>query len=86
MEQTITFFWNVSDFLQTRGGSAGVFALEAESEEDLMALVKKTETTDMNAALWMVLLLRLTSVSKDKRSEVRNGNYTPFDRINMRIS
>jgi len=39
-----------------------------------MALVRRTDISDLNAALWMVLLLRLTSVSKDKRSEVRNGN------------
>lgn len=37
--------------------------------------MKQTDIVDLNAALWMFLLLRLTSVSKDKRSEVRNGMY-----------
>lgn len=44
-----------------------------------MAIVRKTDISDLNAALWMVLLLRLTSVSKDKRSEVRNGILTVID-------
>ena len=73
--QTITFFWNVSDFLQTRGGSTGGFDIDAESGEELLNLVKRADAADLNAALWMFLLLRLTSVSKDKRSEVRNGMY-----------
>ena len=75
--QTITFFWNVSDFLQVRGGSTGAFASEAQNEEELLSLVKRVDTSDLNAALWMFLLLRLTSVSKDKRAEVRNGNFYP---------
>ncbi|KAF8458986.1 hypothetical protein BGX38DRAFT_1150957 [Terfezia claveryi] len=78
---TITFFWNVSDFLQTRGGPTGAFASEVKSEEELTALVRRTDISDLNAALWMVLLLRLTSVSKDKRSEVRNGSIQTLFRI-----
>ncbi|KAI5808843.1 hypothetical protein DFH27DRAFT_509927 [Peziza echinospora] len=78
---TITFFWNVSDFLQTRGGSSGAFTLDSTNEEELMALVRRGDVTDINAALWMVLLLRLTAVSKDRRSEVRNGSIQTLFRI-----
>ena len=73
--------------MQTRGGPTGAFASEADSEEELMALVRRTDISDLNAALWMVLLLRLTSVSNDKRSEVRNGNaareMTPMNPTNI---
>lgn len=73
--------------MQTRGGPTGAFASEAGSEEELMALMRRTDISDLNAALWMVLLLRLTSVSKDKRSEVRNGNatkeMTPMNHTNI---
>ena len=64
--------------MQTRGGSAGAFTLDSTNEEELMALVRRGDVTDINAALWMVLLLRLTAVSKDRRSEVRNGWYFEF--------
>ncbi|KAF8475693.1 hypothetical protein BDZ91DRAFT_673608 [Kalaharituber pfeilii] len=78
---TITFFWNVSDFLQTRGGLPGAFSLEAESEEELLSLVRRTDVADLSAGLWMFLLLRLTSVSRDRRSEVRNGSIQTLFRI-----
>lgn len=35
---------------------------------------------DSHPALWMLLLLRLTGVSKDQRAEVRNGECLRFDR------
>lgn len=35
-------------------------------------MVERTDL-DPHPALWMLLLLRLTGVSKDQRAEVRNG-------------
>jgi hypothetical protein len=73
--QTITFFWNVSDFLQTKGEGAfdaGLVTSKAESERGLLDIVERTDV-DSRPALWMLLLLRLTGVSKDRRAEVRNG-------------
>ena len=46
-----------------------------------MALIKGADSSDLNAGLWMFLLLRLTSVSKDRRSEVRNGSIQTLFRI-----
>lgn len=70
---TITFFWNVSDFLQTKGETA-VLIEKAEKERDLLDVVEKGESGS-HSALWMLLLLRLTGVSGDRRAEVRNGKW-----------
>ncbi|KAH0603788.1 uncharacterized protein H6S33_007447 [Morchella sextelata] len=78
---TITFFWNVSDYLQTKGGGAeGGSVGRAEKEEDLLEIVEKGEG-DSHSALWMLLLLRLTGVSGDRRAEVRNGSIQTLFRI-----
>ncbi|KAG0640673.1 hypothetical protein HOY80DRAFT_1116635 [Tuber brumale] len=80
---TITFFWNVSDFLQTKGESSlsGEFvSSKAQSETDLLGMVEQTDM-DSHPALWMLLLLRLTGVSKDQRAEVRNGSVQTLFRI-----
>lgn len=72
---TITFFWNVSDFLQSRGDEASEgdkLTARAENERGLLDIVERTDV-DSHSALWMLLLLRLTGVSRDHRSEVRNG-------------
>lgn len=72
---TITFFWNVSDFLQSKGDystKGDMLTGNAESEKDLLEIVERTDA-DSHSALWMLLLLRLTGVSKDSRAEVRNG-------------
>ncbi|RPA99307.1 hypothetical protein L873DRAFT_1828040 [Choiromyces venosus 120613-1] len=80
---TITFFWNVSDFLQTKGESSFSSELatsKAQSEKDLLDIVQRTDA-DSHPALWMLLLLRLTGVSKDQRAEVRNGSIQTLFRI-----
>ena len=46
---------------------------EAEDERDLLALAVNDDERDSNAALWMLLLLRLAAVTVDLRAEVRNG-------------
>lgn len=72
---TITFFWNVSDFLQSRGDEASEgdkLTEKAEKESDLLEIVDRIDV-DSHSALWMLLLLRLTGVSRDYRAEVRNG-------------
>ncbi|KAL7276355.1 Endocytosis and vacuole integrity protein [Rhizina undulata] len=80
---TITFFWNVSAFLQSRGDSASqgeLLTSKAENERDLLNVVENTDV-DSNSALWMLLLLRLTGVSSDRRAEVRNGSIQTLFRI-----
>ena len=77
----ITFFWNVSAFLQSNkdseASSKGVaLTAAAKDEKDLLDIVERTDI-DSHSALWMLLLLRLTAVSKDHRAEVRNGMAHP---------
>ncbi|KAA8909144.1 guanine nucleotide exchange factor in Golgi transport N-terminal-domain-containing protein [Sphaerosporella brunnea] len=80
---TVTFFWNVSDFLQSRGDDASEgekLTAKAEKEKDLLDIVERTNV-DSHSALWMLLLLRLTGVSRDYRAEVRNGSIQTLFRI-----
>ena len=70
-------FWNVSDYLQNRGQSFLVGAKETleGDESHLLAQAKSEKETVSNAALWMLLLLRLTSVTTDRRVELRNSTF-----------
>lgn len=74
-QQTITFFWNVSDFLQ--GQSRPIFLdariLKTCTEDQLIEVAESKITQESHAALWMLLLLRLAGVTTDQRLEVRNG-------------
>ncbi|TGZ79709.1 hypothetical protein EX30DRAFT_308428 [Ascodesmis nigricans] len=82
---TITFFWNVSDFLQTRDDQEAAtkgdeLTAQAKNEMDLLAIVERKDV-DPHSALWMLLLLRLTGLSTDHRAEVRNGSIQTLFRI-----
>ena len=76
--QTITFFWNVSDFLQQKIGPECLTesACAEQDEESLIRLAQSAGEQDSCAALWLLLLLRLTAVSTDHRKEVRNGMFS----------
>lgn len=79
----ITFFWNVSDYLQSRS--------------DLSSLVEMLETTQQHneirhavsarsregeiPALWLQVLLDLSVVTVDNRAEVRNSAIQTVQRI-----
>ncbi|KAK9470253.1 uncharacterized protein V1510DRAFT_288354 [Dipodascopsis tothii] len=73
---TVTFFWTVSDFLRAHAGSkAAPFRLSTpvRTKAELLALVRSPDRADAGVATWIVLLLRLTAICSDARSEVRNG-------------
>lgn len=77
MWQTVTFFWVLSDFISNRAGS---FSLDKDVIDsiDEGVLHKKAGSDDQevsNAALWLLLLLRLTAVTTDERLELRNSTY-----------
>ncbi|KAI9722317.1 MAG: hypothetical protein M1812_001789 [Candelaria pacifica] len=80
---TITFFWNVSDFLQgqSRTVALGVRTLNATNVEQLLNVTKSQDSQESHGALWMLLLLRLAGVTTDQRSEVRNGAVQTLLRI-----
>ncbi|KAK7202897.1 hypothetical protein BZA70DRAFT_86340 [Myxozyma melibiosi] len=73
---TITFFWTVSDFLRTKLTDSGLNSDLSEplkSREDLLRMAKSGNLQDSTSSLWLILLLRLTVICSDPRSEVRNG-------------
>jgi hypothetical protein len=84
----VTFFWVVSDFISSRGGS---FSLDKDviSSIDEDKLHKKAGSDDQsvsNAALWLLLLHRLTTVTTDERLELRNSMYFPSPRLVQRLT
>ncbi|KAF2461055.1 hypothetical protein BDY21DRAFT_279340 [Lineolata rhizophorae] len=83
---TITFFWNVSDFLHSVMDAASLEEITADIGEhvtdDGLATFKISGDRESSAStLWLVLLLRLTSVTTDGRAEVRNGSLHTIIRI-----
>jgi Guanine nucleotide exchange factor in Golgi transport N-terminal/C-terminal region of Mon2 protein len=72
---TTTFFWNVSDFLQSQ---VGKFSIENSmdtsiSEESLAALTDDADISTSRGALWLLLLLRIVDLTIDDRSGIRNS-------------
>lgn len=80
---TVTFFWILSDFLSAKAntleitanlaGAAGGFELEKKAAD-------RTHK-ESDAALWMLLLLRLAAVTSDERLDLRNSAIQTLLRI-----
>jgi len=73
--QTVTFFWDLSDFLRGRNKSMPITSeiLQESGVSNLVTKASQPDHTGANAALWMLLLLRLTAVTSDDRLELRNS-------------
>ncbi|WYZ41171.1 hypothetical protein EsH8_V_000066 [Colletotrichum jinshuiense] len=80
---TVTFFWVLSDFLSGKTESLPITAdlMQGSSISDLAALAADSEHEASDAALWMLLLLRLTTVTADERLELRNSAIQTLLRI-----
>ncbi|KAL5629544.1 hypothetical protein BROUX41_001150 [Berkeleyomyces rouxiae] len=80
---TVTFFWTLSDFLSSKNQAlsitASVMGGQDTTELAKMAADPKHEASD--AALWMLLLLRLAAVTADDRLELRNSAIQTLLRI-----
>lgn len=50
--------------------------MDESGDQALMKLAAQPSHRGSGAALWMLLLLRLTSVATDQRLELRNSKYT----------
>jgi hypothetical protein len=73
----VTFFWVLSDFIS---GRAKTFSLDEDfvqqtDEQSLIEWASSEDKPSSSAALWMLLLLRLTTVTSDSRPELRNSMY-----------
>jgi len=71
----VTFFWVLSDFIS---GRTSEFSLTPDlilglNEHALTKLASGDDLAVSDAALWMLLLLRLTAVTTDERLELRNS-------------
>jgi len=77
-KQTVTFFWAISDFLSKRSQSMSITAgmMGGEGDDSLDKLAADPTHEGSVAALWMLLLLRLTGVATDQRLELRNSTST----------
>lgn len=73
--QTVTFFWAISDFLSKKSKSMSVTEdmIQESGDHSLVKLAAEPAHEGSGAALWMLLLLRLTSVATDQRLELRNS-------------
>ncbi|KAI1814284.1 hypothetical protein GGS20DRAFT_576976 [Poronia punctata] len=80
---TVTFFWDLSNFLsgknkslQITNGLVGDF-----SDASLMEKVSQAEDASSDAALWMLLLIRLTTVTTNDGLDLRNSAIQTLLRI-----
>ncbi|KAF1946133.1 hypothetical protein EJ02DRAFT_262432 [Clathrospora elynae] len=79
----ITFFWNVSDFLQSRSDLSSLPTLlkNTEDQEKIRRAVSLHSQEGLMPALWLQVLLSLSSVTTDERVEVRNSAIQTIQRI-----
>ncbi|CAG8983642.1 hypothetical protein HYALB_00004073 [Hymenoscyphus albidus] len=72
---TVTFFWVLSDFISGRTNSLSLSPdlIQGSDEETLVIKASGADLKVSDAALWMMLLLRLTAVTTDERLELRNS-------------
>ncbi|KAI9730301.1 MAG: hypothetical protein M1818_008204 [Claussenomyces sp. TS43310] len=80
---TVTFFWVLSDFISSRTDSStlGPGLITSTEEQALVETASSEDVAASNAALWMLLLLRLTTVTADDRLELRNSAIQTLLRI-----
>ncbi|KFA61062.1 hypothetical protein S40285_06350 [Stachybotrys chlorohalonatus IBT 40285] len=80
---TVTFFWVVSDFLSGKEGSLAISSelLKGTDVSKLEHMAADRDQAGSDAALWMLLLLRLTAVASDDRLELRNSAIQTLLRI-----
>ncbi|GME65797.1 Armadillo-like helical protein [Neofusicoccum parvum] len=80
---TITYFWNVSDYLHGRADAAAMEELATKSidapnpEEQIQEGVQARSIP----AMWLHLLERIATIAHDRRAEVRNGTLHTLLRI-----
>ncbi|KUJ20664.1 endosomal peripheral membrane protein-like protein [Mollisia scopiformis] len=80
---TVTFFWVLSDFISGRTNSFSLSPdlIQGSDDETLVQMASGDDLAVSDAALWMLLLLRLTAVTTDERLELRNSAIQTLLRI-----
>ncbi|KAI1644637.1 uncharacterized protein F4817DRAFT_346323 [Daldinia loculata] len=80
---TVTFFWVLSDFLSGRSRSLPITdsLIDDPNGVSLVEKASNAEDASSDSALWMLLLLRLTTVTTDERLDLRNSAIQTLLRI-----
>ncbi|GAB0132742.1 hypothetical protein EsDP_00001169 [Epichloe bromicola] len=80
---TITFFWVLSDFLSSKANTLAITAGLVQTSDGSELEKKAADHTQKgsDAALWMLLLLRLAAVTSDERLDLRNSAIQTLLRI-----
>ncbi|CAI6081639.1 unnamed protein product [Clonostachys chloroleuca] len=80
---TVTFFWVLSDFLSGKNKSLEITTdlVRDGNPSDLAKIAADPAHKGSSPALWMLLLLRLASVTSDERLELRNSAIQTLLRI-----
>ncbi|KAI0168874.1 hypothetical protein GGR52DRAFT_552711 [Hypoxylon sp. FL1284] len=80
---TVTFFWVLSDFLSGRSKLLPITdsLVDDPNGVSLVEKASNAEDASSDAALWMLLLLRLTTVTTDERLDLRNSAIQTLLRI-----
>ncbi|KAK4147388.1 uncharacterized protein C8A04DRAFT_9050 [Dichotomopilus funicola] len=81
---TVTFFWAISDFLSADNQAMSItedMIPDSDGDHSLVERAAQPFEKGSAAALWMLLLLRLTSVATDQRLELRNSAIQTLMRI-----
>ncbi|KAI2474711.1 Sec7-N domain containing protein [Pyrenophora tritici-repentis] len=79
----ITFFWNVSDYIQSRTDLSSLPRVldEAVDQKAIRIAVSMQSQQGDTSALWLQVLLNLSSITIDERVEVRNSAIQTIQRI-----
>ncbi|KAG5971588.1 hypothetical protein E4U55_001159 [Claviceps digitariae] len=80
---TITFFWVLSDYLSAKANTLAITAnlVQTADESELEKMAADHTQQGSDAALWMLLLLKLAAVTSDERLDLRNSAIQTLLRI-----
>ncbi|TGJ88470.1 hypothetical protein E0Z10_g338 [Xylaria hypoxylon] len=80
---TVTFFWDLSNFLSRKNKALPITnnLLGDLDEASLVEKASHAENASSDAALWMLLLIRLTTVTTNDRLDLRNSAIQTLLRI-----
>ncbi|KAI1757962.1 hypothetical protein F4782DRAFT_524660 [Xylaria castorea] len=80
---TVTFFWDLSNFLSRKNKALPITnnLVDDFNDASLVEKASNAENASSDAALWMLLLIRLTTVTTDNRLDLRNSAIQTLLRI-----
>ncbi|KAG6010887.1 hypothetical protein E4U21_002556 [Claviceps maximensis] len=80
---TVTFFWVLSDYLSAKANTLAITAdlVQTFDESELEKKAADHTQQGSDAALWMLLLLKLAAVTSDERLDLRNSAIQTLLRI-----